>query len=192
MSCPEIPVLATLVNSLGRNEAWARLYPLASEMVRVALKLGPMANLHPENQDLVVEAVYAALGNVERYRAGFRGQTEGEARGWLWMVCRNAAWRQARRARRQAQDIPTEAADLEELLNEQAGTTPDLPITPGAARRIVERAIPNADWRHIWFLYNDPDAALNHDQIAAATNRTRGSVEVTLSRVRRALEREPG
>ena len=106
MSCPEIPVLSTLIDPFERNEVWARLYPLASEMVRVALKLGPMDALAPDQQDLVLEAIYAALGNVVRYRAGFRGQTEGEARGWLWMVCRNAAWRQARRARRHAQDIP--------------------------------------------------------------------------------------
>lgn len=187
MPGPEIPVLPTLVDPFEPHELWARLYPLGQEMVRVALKLGPLATLAPEKQDIVVEAVYAALGNVVRYRSGFRGQTEGEARGWFWMVCRNAA---RRRARRHARHVPTETADLDELLDEQACALWESPITAGAALAIVERTVPNEDWRRIWWLHNHPDVALSHDEIAAATGRTRGSVEVTLSRVRRALERE--
>ena len=177
--------------ALDRDAIWLALYPDVQRMIRITLRLGPPAALSPDDEDLLFEATYRALDSVCRYRTGFRGNTEREAYGWLWTVCRNAARRQAgkHRARRDRQ-VACDADLLEALADRDAVAGADPSLTPAEARAVLDRAVPNPEWRRLWSLRHRAGAPLDCREIAQVTGRTPGSVAVTLSRIRNAIRRE--
>ena len=188
MSFSEIPVHAILTSSSDTPDMWS-LYPLIEEMARVSLGLRKSGPLRPEEMDRVVEGAYSAVANVTRYRDGFRGVTESEARAWLWKVTRNAAVRAAvRNGRRRRLEAVTDPEVLGRIQDRERSES----CRAGVARdalNLLETAIPNESWRELWLLHNLPDAPLDHESLAARIGRTPGSVAVTLSRVRQAIRR---
>ena len=183
-------VLSVLSGPADAGEIWARLYSPVSGMVGAAIGSGRACRSDPRLEDLVAEATYAALTNVCRYRHGFRGTSEGEARAWLLAVSRNAARREARRqARWWERHVTADQASLEALSDVQRRESPDA-LSPDEARALLARALPSPALRRLWLLRNRPGAPLSCAQIAALTGRTSGSVAVSLSRARRAIRRE--
>ena len=134
---------------------------------------------------LSLTAAHDALLAVIRHRHRFRG--EGSASTWLFTIVRREALRVVgRERRRSAHENTMDERTFEHATMECA--TWDEPVAALLGREIFERAVTNPVWREIWLLYNDPDLRLSHEEIAARTNRSPGTVAVTLSRVRALLE----
>lgn len=184
MSSDENSVLQAVTTVSDPRLLWSRLFPLVDEMVRVALRFPREGRLHPDREDLVAESAYAALRNITRYRSGFHGGCEREARAWLWAVCRNAARREAgRQGRRLRPLVVTDPVALALTIDRAVRHRPE----DGADLRdpdLLARLIPNPVWRRIWLLHNRPGEALSCEEIAAVTGYRPGSVEVLLSRAR--------
>ena len=186
----ETPVLESLTRLDGISAVWEILYPTVRRMIRQVLRLRPEDALSDDEKDLLAEATYRALTAVCRYRSGFRGGTEGEARAWLRSVCRTAAWRQAKQGRAcRVRLVATDPERVEALAEgRNARSAPDA-MTAREAKEILSEAVPNAAWREMWLLWNRPGEALDYEEIASRTGRTAASVAVTLSRVRKAIRR---
>jgi len=182
-------LLPVLTGSAGPGELWTALHDPVIRMVGDALGPGRPG---PGREDLVAEATYTTLTNVTRYRQGFRGTSEGEARAWLRTVSRNALRRAARRdARWRKRHVFAEPAVIEALADRASGEAPVPGCRPEAWDLLV-RAIPNPALRRLWLLHNRPGNLLTCTEIAAQTGRTPGSVAVSLSRARAAIRRELG
>ncbi len=190
MQSEDAPVLTALTCPGDAAGIWAALYRPVTGMVRGALGVARAGKLDAHDEDLVAEATYAALTNACRYRHGFRGASEGEARAWLRTVSRNALRRVARRhARWRTTHTVTDPATLESLGDERLHESP-----PDWSRReawaLIARALPTPALRRLWLMSEEPGGACDCAEIAARTGRTPGSVAVSLSRARTAIRRE--
>ena len=191
MSSPTDSVREFLTGSFRNEVIWEALFPEVERMIRITLRLGPRASLSPDDEDLLAETTYRALDSVCRYRRTFRGRTEREACGWLWVLCRNAAAREIRKHRtRRDRHLTCDADRLQALADGARRMDPGPPLTTLEATALLSRAVPNPRWRELWHLNNRPGAALDVGEIARLTGRTPGSVAVALSRIRAAIRRE--
>lgn len=184
------PVLPVLLGADDPLAVWAALYLPVTGMVRSVLGVPHSGRLDPSREDLTAEATYAALTNVCRYRRGFRGASEGEARAWLRAVARNALHRVARRhARWRSFHTLVDAASLEGHVDrDRQDAPPDW--SRCEAWTLITQALPAPALRRLWLLSEQPGRAMSCAEIAALTGRTPGSVAVSLSRARAAIRRE--
>jgi len=164
--------LARLIRS-GNPEKTAReLYPVIRRMVKSVLRGG--------DPWLAETATHDALLAICRYHHTFRGTSKAST--WLWVVARRSAGRCAQRHRPPDSEVLLE--DVETVVP-QVGV-PD-PLSATDALDLLARAVPNPDWRLIWLLWNEPGAARTHEEVARLTGYTVGSVEATLSKIRRRI-----
>lgn len=184
------PVLPVLTGPGNSTDIWTALYIPVTGMVRGALGVARIGRLDPNREDLVAEATYAALTNVCRYRSGFRGASEGEARAWLRTVSRNALRRVAgRHARWRTFHTLADPHALESLGDRRLQETPPV-WSRREAWALIVRALPSPALRDLWLLSERPGRARSSAEIATLTGRTPGSVAVSLSRARSAIRRE--
>ncbi len=186
-----ITLLECLTGSLDHSSIRAALYPEVQDMVRIALRLGPAASLSPDDEDLIAEATYRILDSVCRYRRTFRGRTGKQAYAWLWVVCRRASVREAKRRQvRRRRQVVCEPDVVQALADRGPSARPAPPLLRSEALKLLARAVPNHLWRRMWHLHNRPGFARDCEEIARITGRTPGSVAVTLSRIRSAIRSE--
>ena len=186
MFTSSLSVLTAIRSSSDRNELWASLFALAGWYARTALGL-TRRYASQAQEDCLHQAVYQALDSIHRYRHGFRGETEGEARAWVRMIVANAAKKEARRqAVLQSRFVWHDPDDLIRI-SDRCRVVSEPQMLREEAISILEARVGNRGWREMWLLYNDPDRRLSVEQISALTGRTVGTVRVTLSRVRTAI-----
>lgn len=174
--------LAELIRS-GDTEALAReLYPLVRGMVCRAV--GSL------DRDLVTTATTEAVLAICRHTGSFRG--EAKATTWVYRIARREAIRRARREKAHRAACGPDGA--EPAPDRRAGHPANL--SRDEALAALGLHVPNPDWRLIWLLWNEPGRLRTHEDVAALTGYTPGSIAVVLSRVRRRLngagDDEPG
>jgi DNA-directed RNA polymerase specialized sigma24 family protein len=189
MPVPARSLLALLRGDEDPARLRTTLYPHLLEAVARALDFRAPDDVPPEWEDVVQEAALQATENVVRYRRGFRGATEGEARAWLRVVARNAARTRVRReGRRRRMEVAVDPTELNVHADAVSpGDAPGSSLSAEGAMRLLEFLVPNDDWRAIWLLHNDPRWRLDIPELARHFDRTPGTVAVTLSRVRKAI-----
>lgn len=169
---------------IARALATANDEQLVRELFTDALRIARSV-IGSEDPHLPLTAAHDALLAVARHRRRFRG--EGSASSWLFTIVRREALRAAGREYRRSAHERT----IDEFAFEHAAmacATCDEPLAALVGRQTFERAVTNPVWREIWLLYNDPELRLSPEEIGARTNRSPGTVAVTLSRVRALLE----
>ena len=131
---------------------------------------------------LIQTAAHDAVLDIVRYRATFRG--DSRASTWIFTVTRRAALRCVRREERRPLDAIS--LSVEGVAWEADLTASEWfePATAAGAWAELQAFVPNARWREVWLLHNDPELCLSIDAIAERLQYTRGSVAVILSRVR--------